>query len=96
MKKDDLIILPGSLHGMDEREFCNALEVDFDRKGLINSVFGNGPHRCLGSYLARSELRMFLEEWFKRIPDFRIPEGERTITVSGMVNGVNRLPLVWP
>lgn len=95
LKKGDIIILPGGLHGMDERAFENAMTVNFDRPRTISSVFGNGAHRCLGSYLARSEIRMFLEEWFKRIPTFRIREGEKAVTVSGMVNGVEYLPLVW-
>jgi len=95
LKQGDIVILPGGLHGMDERSFDNAMNVDFDRARTISSVFGNGAHRCLGSYLARSELRMFLEEWFQRIPSFRIRDGEKPITVSGMVNGVEYLPLVW-
>ena len=95
LKKGDIIILPGCLHGMDERSFEDALSVDFDRARTISSVFGNGAHRCPGSYLARSEIRMFLEEWFKRIPSFRVREGQKPVTVSGMVNGVDYLPLVW-
>lgn len=93
-KKDDMVQVPISLSGMDERRYPNAMEVDFSRKPL-HATFGNGPHRCPGSMLARTEIRVFLEEWLKRIPDFEIKPGEKPQTVTGPVNGVVRLPLAW-
>ena len=55
----------------------------------------DGPHRCPGSFLARQELRIFLEEWLARVPEFRIKPGAQPVTSSGMVNGVLSLPLTW-
>jgi hypothetical protein len=46
--------------------------------------------------LARTEIRIFLEEWFKAIPDFGIKAGTKPSLASGMVHGVLRLELVWP
>lgn len=68
---------------------------DFDYCGVPHAAFGDGPHRCPGSFLARQELRIFLEEWLARIPEFRIKPGAHAVTSSGMVNGVLSLPLVW-
>lgn len=95
MKKGEMIILPTTLHGLDERCFERPLEVDFERTSRTYSTFGNGPHRCPGSFLARVEMKVFLVEWLKRIPDFRIKPGEK-VGVSGGVNGcLHYLPLVW-
>ncbi|MCU1593330.1 MAG: putative cytochrome [Frankiales bacterium] len=37
--------------------------------------FGGGVHRCLGSHLARAELKLVLEEWLARVPEFRYSPG---------------------
>jgi cytochrome P450 len=57
-------------------------------------AFGAGPHRCLGSHLARRELKVALEEWHRVIPDYRLGDGE-PITEFGRSSGVNTLPLAW-
>jgi cytochrome P450 len=95
LKKDDIIMVPISLHGLDERRFPDALSLDFKRKP-VHATFGNGPHRCPGSNLARTEVRVFLEEWLKRIPEFEITPGEQSRTATGAVNTVTYLPLSWP
>lgn len=95
MKKGDMIMMPTALHGLDDRCFERPLEVDFERPSRIFSTFGNGVHRCPGSFLARVEMKVFMIEWLKRIPDFRIKQGE-TVGVSGGVNGcLHFLPLEW-
>ena len=96
MKAGDYVQLTSCLHGLDEHRWSNALDVDFSRAGLADHMaFGRGIHRCPGANLARSELRVFLEEWLQRIPDFQIKPGEEAITATGSVAGVLRLPLVW-
>lgn len=94
-KKGDLIQVPISLHGLDERRWERPLEVDFNRKTTFHATFGNGPHRCPGSNLARTEIRVFLQEWMARIPDFTIAKGEKVVTATGSVNAVEYLPLEW-
>ncbi|HLZ99896.1 MAG TPA: cytochrome P450 [Steroidobacteraceae bacterium] len=91
----DVVLLPKTLHGLDERRFPDPLEIDFGRVRRPHAAFGDGPHRCPGSFLARLEMRVFLEQWLERIPDFRITPGERVRTSSGAVNGVLHLPLSW-
>ena len=61
-KKDDLIQVPISLHGLDDRRWESPWEVDFNRPASLHATFGNGPHRCPGSSLARTEVRVFLQE----------------------------------
>ena len=59
----------------DERELPDADIVRFDRVANRHVAFGRGIHRCLGSHLARLELRIALREWHARIPDYRVPPG---------------------
>lgn len=94
-RKGEQILVSKTLHGLDERRYPDPLRVDFKRKRAPHAAFGDGPHRCPGSFLARQELRIFLEEWLQRIPEFRIKPGAKVETSSGMVNGVLSLPLVW-
>lgn len=90
-------ILPANLFvGLDDRLNDDPLVVDFDREKPVHAVFGNGPHACPGAVLARREIRIFLEEWLRRIPDFRIKPGTQPVLATGMVNGVLRLDLCWP
>lgn len=78
----------------DEAEFERADRVELDREANRHIAFGAGPHRCLGSHLARLELRVALEEWHRRIPDYRIKPGE-TPRYSPGIREVLYLPLVW-
>ncbi len=94
-REGDLILLPKTLHGLDERRFADPLKIDFGRVRRPHAAFGDGPHRCPGSFLARLEMRVFLEQWLQRIPDFGIAPGGRVRTSSGPVNGVLHLPLTW-
>jgi len=95
MKAGDQILMPTTLHGLDDRQFENPMEVNFQRPTPIHSTFGNGAHRCPGSLLARTELKIFLEEWLKRIPNFRIKPGETAGVRAGVNATIFHLPLVW-
>jgi cytochrome P450 len=81
--------------GRDRGEYADADVVDFDREEMNHITFGVGPHRCLGSHLARRELRIAIEEWLKRVPQFRITPGETAATHAMSIMGVLRLPLSW-
>ena len=95
-KRDDRVYVHPVMYGLDERQFDNPLEVNFERQNIAHASFGNGPHRCPGSMLARTELRIFLEEWMQRIPDFGIKAGEAPRFNPGVVNCIDVLPLSWP
>lgn len=91
-------VLPGQFWGgLDERRFENPLEVDFNRANArAHTSFGKGNHICAGARLARSEALIFLQEWFKRIPEFSIRSGAEVRAVTGATNCLASLPLVWP
>ena len=94
VKAGEMVWLPLASANRDPAEFPNADQVIIDRPGNRHLAFGAGPHRCLGSHLARQELLIGLTEWHKRIPDYRldpdIPIGEH----GGQV-GLDNLPLIW-
>jgi len=95
MKAGDMVIMPTTLHGLDERCFPNPLAVDFTRPTPIHSTFGNGPHRCPGSNLGRTEIKIFLQEWLKRIPDFHVAAGGKVGMRSGVNGTIYALSLEW-
>ena len=78
----------------DERAWDEAESVDIDRRVNKHLAFGGGVHRCLGSHLARMELRVVLEEWHSRIPEYRVPEGVE-LDYSPGLRQIADLPLVW-
>mgnify|MGYP001817593694 CR=1 FL=1 len=78
----------------DERFWADADAVDFDREVNKHVAFGAGVHRCLGSHLARMELRVGLEEWHKRIPEYSLKPGVTPQYTMGLRN-VDNLELVW-
>ena len=90
------ILVVTALHGLDRRLFERPEEVDFERAGKPNATFGVGVHRCPGASLARLEMRIMVEEWLQRIPNFSAPDEEPIVQRSGGVNGILRLPLRWP
>ncbi len=78
----------------DERTWDDGDTVDFDRPENRHIAFGGGAHRCLGSHLARMELRVALEEWHKAIPEYRVKDGVELRYSSGL-RAVENLELVW-
>ena len=85
-----------ALFGLDDETVSNPMEVDFNRPAPIpHAAFGNGPHRCPGSILAKRELMVWLQEWLPRIPEFRVKPGTVPHQDAGMVNNVSELWLSW-
>jgi cytochrome P450 len=80
---------------VDHAEFDDPDGVLFDRERNRHLAFGGGPHRCLGSHLARLELRVALEEFHRRIPHYEIVPGT-DIQFSPGIRQADRLPLVFP
>ncbi len=78
----------------DPARFENPREFDPSRKGNRHFTLIGGVHICLGAHLARRELRVLLEEFFKRIPTFRVKPGADTTVFPGLLS-IRNLPLVW-
>jgi cytochrome P450 len=78
----------------DERAWDDVDTVDFERTANRHIAFGGGAHRCLGSHLARMELRVALEEWHRAVPDYRIADGVELRYSQGL-RSVDNLELTW-
>ncbi|MBU6266622.1 MAG: cytochrome P450 [Sphingomonadales bacterium] len=94
LQPGDLIVLATALCNFPQ-DGGDGLAVDFTRHRQPHATFGAGPHYCLGSMLARAEIRIFLEEWLPRIPDFAIAEGAVLAVKVGAAANIVSLPLVW-
>jgi cytochrome P450 len=94
LRAGDNVTLVLGAGNLDDGEFAHPDTVDFDRGRNRHLAFGGGPHRCLGSHLARLEVRVALEEWHRRIPDYRIPDGA-DFHFSPGIRQTNTLPLVF-
>jgi len=94
IREGELATLLVGAADVDTGEFENADQVDFARTRNRHLAFGGGPHRCLGSHLARMELKVAMEEWHRRIPDYAVAPGE-TPRYSPGIREVLYLPLVW-
>lgn len=79
---------------VDPAECEDADVVRFDRDVNRHLAFGGGVHRCLGSHLARRELRVALRQWHARIPDYEIKPGIELHYPPGL-RSVENLELVW-
>jgi cytochrome P450 len=92
LKKGNAVTLVLGSANTDDEQFANAQEVNFERTPNKHIAFGGGPHRCLGSHLSRMELRVALEEFHKRVPEYAIKQGE-TPVYSHAIREVTYLPL---
>jgi cytochrome P450 len=81
---------------VDPAAFEDPLTVDFGRRGNAHVGFAAGPHRCLGSNLARLELRLAIEGFHRRIPDYVITPGDQVIYTNYGVRAAIHLPITFP
>lgn len=81
------------------RDGSDAMSTDelfLDGKVHRHWGFGGGPHRCLGSHLARIELTIIVAEWLKQIPDFEVPaDYQPEIKFPSKTFALKELPLHW-
>lgn len=95
IKPGDRLLTPLMAAGRDESSYPDARSIKLDRTQIRHLSFGAGPHRCTGSHLARRELIVALEEWHNRIPDYELADPDAVTERTGVVCGLNYLPLRW-
>lgn len=89
------VLLPFAAANRDTDFMEDAETFQIDREVNRHSAFGLGIHRCLGSNLARMEIKVALEEWFRRIPEFELTDPRVVTWSSGQVRGPRHVPLKW-
>lgn len=95
IKEGDFVMLAYSASSRDPRIVKDPHKVDITRESVLHSTFGVGPHRCVGSNLARLELRATLEEWLKRIPEFGLKPGTAPSYETAFLRSMRQLELVF-
>jgi cytochrome P450 len=95
LKEDErvMIFLPGA--DLDPREFPDPERFDMNRENKMHIAFGVGPHRCLGSHLARVELQVIYEQMLARLPEFRLDDSKPVKFHAGNIIAIDSLPLRW-
>jgi cytochrome P450 len=87
-----MVVLGGA--NTDEAELADSFDVRFDRTVNRHLAFGGGLHRCLGSHLARLELRVAMREWHARIPDYSIKAGHQ-LMYTPSIRSLETFPMVF-
>jgi cytochrome P450 len=88
-----LCVLPAANY--DPEVFPDPRDINFHRPRTPILAFSGGAHSCMGAHLARLEMKLCLEEFLRRIPDFKVKPGAQMHYLPGGVIGPNCLPLVW-
>jgi hypothetical protein len=92
----DRVLMNFPAANRDPEVFPDADKVVLDRQKNPHIAFGVGIHRCAGSNLARMELRVALEEWMARIPEFRLEDPAAVTWAGGQVRGPRSCVVVFP
>lgn len=95
VENGETVALCWAAANMDEEQFPEARRFIIDRQENRHVAFGLGPHRCMGSNVARMELRVALQEWLARIPDFELDGDGNIEWATGPIWGPRRLALTW-
>ena len=96
LRQNDRLILPNTVANRDPKVFSDPQTIDLDREVNVHVTFGVGPHRCIGSHLAKREVMVAMQEWLKRIPEFELdPQQPTGSAFGGSVMGFTRLNLRW-
>ena len=96
MRRGDRVLMAFPAANRDPEKFPDADKNVLDRQKNPHVAFGVGIHRCVGSNLARMEVRVALEEWFACIPDFWVEDEASVTWAGGQVRGPRSVPVVFP
>jgi len=95
MKAGEMVLLPFGAANRDPAVFPDPDRVVLDREDNRHAAFGLGVHRCAGSNLARMEIQVAIEEWLKRLPDFKLDPNGKVEWSSGPVRGPRAIPMLF-
>ena len=95
MAAGDKVLMSFPAANRDPERFKDPDKVIIDRAENPHIAFGAGIHRCAGSNLARMEMRVALQEWLARIPEFRLEDPENVTWAGGQVRGPRSMPVVF-
>jgi cytochrome P450 len=94
VKEDESILLLIPAVNYDAEAFATPTAFCPHRKEQ-HVTFNMGPHRCIGANLARLELKIFLTEWLRRVPRFRLDTTKPPSFIGGLNLAVQSLDLKW-
>jgi cytochrome P450 len=95
MKAGDKVLMSFPAGNRDPEQFDQPDEFIIDRTHNRHFAFGSGIHRCLGSNLARMELKVAIEEWLSAIPTFELTDPSTVTWTGGQVRGPRTIPVRW-
>jgi cytochrome P450 len=95
VKPGNMVLLAFPAANRDPAVFPNPDKVILDRKENRHAAFGLGIHRCIGANLGRLEMKVALEEWLKRIPEFALDPDAKPRWSAGQVRGPRELPVIF-
>ena len=95
LRRGDMVMSSTIVVSMDTGMNADPLDFRLQRPGRKHSTFGKGSHTCPGAHLARMEMKIVLQEWFARIPEFRLGEDRPLTYTNGIVGSVKPFTLVW-
>jgi cytochrome P450 len=96
MKPGDWTLLPFPAANRDPEAFEDADKFIIDRQRNRHAAFGLGIHRCVGSNLARMEMRVAIEEWMDAFPDFELADPDKVVFSTGQVRGPREMTVRIP
>lgn len=95
IKQGERVVLYNPAANVDPEEFPDPGTFDLHRENKAHVTFASGPHRCLGSHLARIELQTLYEEMLKRLPPFRLDPDNPVTYRCGPVIGPRHVHIIW-
>jgi cytochrome P450 len=94
-KEGDFLLINYAAANRDPDAVENPTEIQVDRESVVHAAFGVGPHRCIGSNLARLELRVALEELLGALGEIRVEDGAEPKFETGVLRTMTSLSLVF-
>jgi cytochrome P450 len=95
MHEGDKVLMNFPAANRDPSVFEHPEQVILDREKNPHIAFGVGIHRCAGSNLARMEMKVSIQEWLKRIPDYRLEDPDAVTWAGGQVRGPRKMAVVF-